>query len=532
MTQSSRVLVGATFSAGRGRRRGVTVAAIVVGTLLAASTASCSSDGDDGSAEDRTTTTQHPDVDLLLANGDEVVATLDDRYQSYNVEMVEVTGGRFWTPYDSSTAQAEREPIDLASPRLRNLASALGPAYIRVSGSWANSTYFDVDNTTKGVPPTGFQGVLTTAQWDGVGEFAKAVDGEVVTSFAVNAGNRDANGVWNDAQARALLEYSLAEEVPVVAAEFYNEPSLTIGVPAGYAAKDYIRDFKTFDKMVKEVMPDLKIAGPGSVDDVTPILGAKPSIAATDILDGVASDYNIFSYHFYPKVSERCASTEGKEIALTADYLDRLDEDQNFYKGLRDEYMPEAPMWVTETAEAACGGDRWAATYRDVVRYVDTLGRFASSDGNVVFHNTLAASDYGLLDENGFVPRPDYWAAVLWHDVMGPKVLAPTPAEGVDDLAVYAHCAAKDAGGGVAYAVVNSSATEARTVATTSGKAKVYTLSSDDLDGTEISLNGEVLTVGDDGKVPTLAAKDASGAIEVPPASVSFVVDPEASGPC
>ena len=27
------------------------------------------------------------------------VAQVDERYQSYNIEMVEVTGGRFWAPY-------------------------------------------------------------------------------------------------------------------------------------------------------------------------------------------------------------------------------------------------------------------------------------------------------------------------------------------------------------------------------------------------------------------------------------------------
>ena len=26
---------------------------------------------------------------------------VDERYQAYNVEMVEVTGGRFWAPYGS-----------------------------------------------------------------------------------------------------------------------------------------------------------------------------------------------------------------------------------------------------------------------------------------------------------------------------------------------------------------------------------------------------------------------------------------------
>ena len=97
------------------------------------------------------------------------VDTVDARFASYNVEMVEVTGGRFWKPYKSAT-QADaaakpnpatdanqqvgvsnslfqyRSPIDLSNPRLRKLAANLGPAYVRVSGSWANSTYFQDDD--------------------------------------------------------------------------------------------------------------------------------------------------------------------------------------------------------------------------------------------------------------------------------------------------------------------------------------------------------------------------------------------------
>ena len=34
------------------------------------------------------------------------VATIDARFQSYNIEMVEVTGGRFWKPYASSAFDA------------------------------------------------------------------------------------------------------------------------------------------------------------------------------------------------------------------------------------------------------------------------------------------------------------------------------------------------------------------------------------------------------------------------------------------
>ena len=91
------------------------------------------------------------------------IGQVDARYASYNVEMVEITGGRFWAPYKAGAESApppppattaggtpaldpaafrQRPPINLADARLRTLAAALGPAYMRVSGTWANSTYF------------------------------------------------------------------------------------------------------------------------------------------------------------------------------------------------------------------------------------------------------------------------------------------------------------------------------------------------------------------------------------------------------
>ena len=156
------------------------------------------------------------------------VGTVDPRFQSYNIEMVEITGGDFWRPYRSRPNAAQgfpgiepagrrgprlfqyRPPIDLTRPRLRMLAAALGPAYLRVSGTWANTTYFaDVDRPPA-QPPPGFKGILTRRQWSGVIQFSHAVDAPIVTSFGIGAGNRDAEGVWSPEQAERLLAYNRA----------------------------------------------------------------------------------------------------------------------------------------------------------------------------------------------------------------------------------------------------------------------------------------------------------------------------------
>ena len=160
------------------------------------------------------------------------IGTVDERFQSFNVEMLEVTGGKFWKPYkdldpeskakpaanqsSSSTPDGMdpgmykyRPPIDLTNSRLRKLAAALAPAYMRVSGTWANTTYFfDSDTAAPTTPPKGFDGVLTRQQWKGVVDFSRAVDAKIITSFATSPGTRDADVVWTPTEARKFLVYT------------------------------------------------------------------------------------------------------------------------------------------------------------------------------------------------------------------------------------------------------------------------------------------------------------------------------------
>ncbi|HSR75532.1 MAG TPA: hypothetical protein VLN57_03005, partial [Xanthobacteraceae bacterium] len=103
-----------------------------------------------------------------------------------------------------------------------------------------------------------------------------------------------------------------------------------------------------------------------------------------------------FSYHHYGASSQRCVSMGNQttaEAGLSEDWLRRTDETLAFYRALRDEFESGKLMWVTETADAACGGNPWAATFLDTFRYLDQLGRLAKQGVQVVAHNTLAASD-------------------------------------------------------------------------------------------------------------------------------------------
>jgi hypothetical protein len=484
---------------------------------------------------------------------------VDTRYQSYNVEMVEVTGGRFWRPYTAKSAAVHqdvpaaalprqatpvglnpdlfeyRPPIDLRNARLRKLAGALGPAYVRVSGTWANTTYFPDSEAAPRVPPPGFNGVLTRAQWKGVVEFARAVDAEIVTSMATSAGTRNTAGVWTPVQAGPFLDYTKSVGGRVAAAEFMNEPNFAAvgGAPAGYDAAAYGRDFKVFRAFVKQTAPGLLILGPGSVGErVSGGFGSGSTgmLRTRELLAAAGPGVDGFSYHHYGTVSQRCAAagvpTTSPEEALSEDWLSRPDATLAFYKSLRDEFESGRPMWLTETADAACGGNPWASSFLDTFRYLDQLGRLARQDVRVVAHNTLVASDYGLLEERDVAPKPKYWGALLWRQLMGTTVLDPgVPLRA--GLHIYAHCL-RDHSGGVALLLLNTDTESAPTVMLPIA-ARRYTLSSTEHLSRRVDLNGIELKLGADDTLPRLAGTPISaGPLTLAPATISFVAVPGA----
>lgn len=500
---------------------------------------------------------QRPSGVAITPSKMKLAGTVDPRFQSFNVEMLEVTGGRFWKPYQSETGARDsqssakqsgptpsgmdpnlyeyRPPIDLTNPRLRKLAEALKPSYVRVSGTWANTTYFhDSDKPAPAKPPKGFDGVLTRQQWKGVIDFARATDAGIVTSFATSPGTRNAAGVWTPEEARKLLAFTKSMGGAIAAAEFMNEPTYAAmgGAPKGYDAAAYGRDTAVFHQFIKQTAPDMLFLGPGSVGEggslAIPNAGM---LKSEDLLKATGDVFDVFSYHLYAAVSKRCASMGESsqttaEAALSDEWLARTDTIHGFYASLRDKFAPGKPMWITETADTACGGNPWASTFLDTFRYLDQHGRLAQRGVKVIAHNTLASSDYGLLDEKTFSPRPNYWATLLWRRLMGTTVLDPgVPHSG--GLYLYAHCL-RDHPGGVALLAINADRQASHDLALPVD-ADRYTLTAKNLQDNTVQLNGSTLETSSDGGPPPLnGAHTAQGRAVLEPASITFFAFPNA----
>ena len=482
---------------------------------------------------------------------------IDPCLVSYNVEMTEVTGGTFWKAYtdaqvdgteefpvikdwrDMGNLQQWYDPIDTTNPRLIKLAKELGTAWVRVSGTWANKTYYDFeDKYTNGAVPEGFQNVLKKQQWLNLLDFVKAIGGKLLVSVANCPGIHSADEPFPFEQVELLFRTSKEYGVPINAAEFTNEPNMIAlsGLPQGYTAADHARDHDRFGAWLKENYPECLFVGPCTVGDINlfgMVEGAGGGLAAGfEIVttEQLLGDYNtkmdVFSYHYYNGVSERGAAMGGHwpvEANLSEQYLAVAGNCARQYIARRDKYVPGGQMWVTESGDAGCGGNTWASTYMDVPRTLNELGDFCTVTDGIIFHNTLASSDYGYLKHGTFEPRPNYFAVKLWNTLMGTTVYE-SGEEIREGAHVYCH-SRRDGKDGKVYLVINNSKTEVTTVELP-GEAVVYALTGNGkLRSRTMLLNGRELVLGENDALPEFEGEIvAAGKVEVAPGGCTFFV--------
>lgn len=487
--------------------------------------------------------------------------SVDRRLVSYNIEMAEITGGTFWKAYTPGqiagtetfppvtdlrniTTMSELmqyyPPVDLYHPRLRALAKELGPAWIRVSGTWATKTYYDFEGTTHGKAPAGYQSVLTKEQWIGVLEFVKAVGGRLLISVSNCAGDHPDHGPLDLTQAEKIFAFSHRYGVDIDAVEFMNEPNMMemSGAPVGYTPQDYARDQDILYRWVRKNYPDCLLVGPcttgdpsiGSLEDKSMGAGIgsiAPVCTTEELMKGTSVKLDVFSYHYYNGISERLASMMPQahwsaQTAHTDAYLAVAPACAKNHTCLRDRFVRGGQMWVTESGDAGGGGNTWASTYLDVFRTLNELGSFAAITDGVIFHNTLASSDYGFLQPETFVPRPNYFAVLLWNRLMGTVVYDCGGAAG-KDAHVYCH-SRRDGKPGIACLLINNSLTDPLQVVIPK-EAERYTLTAENVRSRVMCLNGRALTLSDTDALPDMSGvKQEAGTVELAPGSCTFLV--------
>lgn len=372
--------------------------------------------------------------------------------------------------------------------------------------------------------------MLTRNQWKGVLDFIKATNSELVTSFAVSNGVRNQDGVWTPVEAQKLVNFTKSQGGIIAAAELFNEPTMPLAgglMNPDYDASYFAKDVAAFNTWAKKEVPNMKTLGPGAVlegmEGVTFDMPGMKFLATEDLMSTeLKPTFDVFSYHFYGAASVRMMKdgpfSIKAENALDKEWLHRTDQSANFYMGIRDKYMSGKEIWLTETAQAAAGADPYAATFLDCFRYLYQHGSLAKKGIRVIMHNTFLASEYSLIDQDTYLPKPNYWAAYLWAKLMGTEVYdAGTEKEGVY---VFAHNL-KGAESGKTILIINTN--KKATSINLPSDAEQFTLTSDELEGTIVKLNGQELALTPNDELPTITGKKIkAGNVELQETSITF----------
>lgn len=134
-------------------------------------------------------------------------------------------------------------------------------------------------------------------------------------------------------------------------------------------------------------------------------------------------------------------------------------------------------------------------------------------------HNTLCASEYSFVDQDTYLPKPDYWAAFLWAKFMGTTVY--DAGKRTDGIYLFAHNL-KGYKNGIALLIINTNSQAAQF--NLSHGATVYTLTAKNLNSGDVQLNGIDLKLNSNGTLPEIKGKhDHPGFVLIPATSISFI---------
>jgi heparanase 1 len=261
-------------------------------------------------------------IKVALSASDAPVHTVDERYLSFTLDLGQIAEPtRFWNP-DGSGETIGRPSFDFASERMRNMAAALAPAYLRIGGTEADRVLYALEaDDVLPKPPPPFKSVLTAKHVDALGQFALATGLHI--AFTVNAGwgARTPTGEWESTQTRALMRQTRERGYPFTVWELGNEPNAWPLFQQNLAIEPeaYARDLRELAAARDAELPDARIAGPATA--YWPILGEVPAMPTDTWPPRLIRNYlprvlrasaahavpDVVTWHYYPGLSTRSA---------------------------------------------------------------------------------------------------------------------------------------------------------------------------------------------------------------------------------
>ncbi|XP_019452967.1 PREDICTED: heparanase-like protein 3 [Lupinus angustifolius] len=435
--------------------------------------------------------------------------------------------------------------LDLNNKILLNAVKAFTPLKIRLGGTLQDKVIYGtedyhhpctpfVQNTSQMFDFT--QGCLPLHRWDELNSFFKKAGAKIIFGLNALAGksfqSSFAVGPWNYTNAESFIRYTVEKNYIIHGWELGNELSGK-GIGKSISADQYASDVVALQNIIQNVYrgvePKPLVIAPGGFFDANWF---------KEFVTKAGKSVDVVTHHIYnlgPGVDEHLT-----EKILDPSYLDGVASTFNSLRNILRTSATSATAWVGEGGGAYNSGHHLVSdAFVYSFWYLDQLGMSAIYDTRTYCRQTLIGGNYGLLDTSTFMPNPDYYSALLWHRLMGRRVLA-TSFIGTKKIRAYAHCAKQSQGITVLLLNLGNQTTVQAKLAITFVKLPYdrkklreeyhLTAQSENIHSQTMLLNGNILSVNKDGDIPPLKPLyvDPSKPILVGPLSIVFAHIPNA----
>lgn len=333
-----------------------------------------------------------------------------------------ILGERWW----DGTRRARRgfgsvraAHLDLNNKRLISAAAALAPGYLRLGGSESDRISFGASDTPC---PT----LLTPERWDEAAAFAARSGLELFVCIGAGSCSRNSAGQWLDGSFRRLLRHVAQKGQRVALWELGNEVNgfpFIHGPAARVSPRRYAEDFRRFRRLARE--NGGLAAGPATA--VWPVIG-EPLPMARSVARRLGGALDVLTWHYYPYQGRRGiigVRRVGFHNALRSRARRSAQRLAGRMRHLRRTYGA-GEVWLSETGNALFGGEPGVSDrFVGSLWWLDHLGTMAAAGMSGLVRQALVGGEYGLLEQAGLRPRPDFWCSLLWKKVIGNEVYTP-----------------------------------------------------------------------------------------------------------
>lgn len=424
----------------------------------------------------------------------------------------------------------------LPDPMFRQLCRNLAPARLRVGGITADWVTYQVPprNSSEQLPDAAPLGgywppqekPLPWSNFTALVSFVSEVGWELV--FDLNElhgrnchfnGTTHCVGEWDTSNLRTFLTAIRDHNVgPIQAFELGNELTRSDHINMSTNIADHL----VLLDLVKSIWPT----------NTPPVVGPSTDIcdeSFEQFLESMYGRLEAVTYHSYPGGDGSGNATDLVDPQWLRNSIILEDKHANstecirMFKNMqqsRPDTKPRTKLWLTET-NYSYNGVPVLRLFANGFFYLASLGQYAMS--GVTLHSRWSLVSYGsfALIHPDMVVATDYWNVVLYHKTVGTRAFAAQNLAG--DGLVYAYCSKNSSR--VTLMALNPSNTSIEVAITGLPPFQVhydYLLTAPSLDSTEVSLNGNNVSLGKNGQLPSLASLRQTGPIRIPKHSYGF----------